>query len=179
MNVLFRIVFVAVLATLAFAVTFAQDRVQILAGGVISEIKNPLEVIQNSRTLSIDGKINIINRSGFTFGPAFNFQRAYDVEVFPDSMIYPNGIYRDVDTYFGGVELAKKAGPFKFGGGFFLGTRKLHMDMPRELVRKYRGFVEIASGHFVVRPFFAEAEAAGGFNINRIQRYGAAAGVRF
>lgn len=167
-----------ILITIACA-TFAQDRLQVLVGFANSEIKNPVEAIQNARTLTVDAKINVINKSGFTFGPAFNYVRQYDVEVFMDSATYPGGIYRDVDTYFGGVELAKKAGPLKFGGGFFLGTRQAHADMERQLVRKYRGFVEIASGHFVIRPFFAEAEATGGFNTNRIHRYGAGGGIRF
>jgi hypothetical protein len=170
-------IFLALIATVGVAQE--KDRVQVLVGFANSEIKNPIEAIQNSRTLTVDGKINVVNKSGFTFGPAFSYMRQYDVEVFMDSEIYPNGIYRDVDTYFGGVELAKKAGPLKFGGGFFLGTRKAHMDIDRELVRKYRGFVEIASGHFVIRPFFAEAEVTGGFNANRIHRYGAAGGFRF
>lgn len=179
MKIVARIAFVTTLSLLIVAAASAQDRVQILAGYVNSEIKNPVEAIQNARTLSIDAKINIINKSGFTFGPVFNYQRHYDVEVFMDSEIYPNGIYRDVDTYFGGVELAKKIGPLKLGGGFFLGTRKLHMDTERELVRKYRGFVELASGHFVIRPFFVETEVSGGFNANRANKYGAAAGIRF
>jgi|SRR5262245_13736491 len=152
----------------------SKDHVQVLVGFVNSEIKNPVEAIQNSRTLSVDGKINVLNKSGFTVGTAFNFQRAYDVEVVMDSAIYPNGIYRDVDTYFGGVELAKKLGALRLGGGFFLGTRQIHMDADRQLVRKYRAFVELASGHFVVRPFFAEAEVSGGLNANRITKYGAA-----
>src|SRR5262245_48749042 len=174
-----RIAGIAAVMVATIIAASAQDRIQILVGGVISEIKNPFEIVRNSRTLNIDGKVNVIDKSGWTFGPAFNFQRAYDVEVVPDSEIYPHGIYRDVNTCFGGVEVAKKAGPFKFGGGFFLGRRRLMEGMDYQLVRKYRGFVEIASGHFVVRPFFAEAEVSGGFNANRIHRYGAAGGLRF
>lgn len=170
---------VVILAGVALGQEKSKDTVQVLAGYVNSEIKNPVEAIQNARTLSVDGKVNVVNRSGWTFGPAFNYQRAYDVEVVMDSEVYPNGIYRDVSTYFGGVELAKKAGPFRFGGGFFLGTRRIHEDAPRELVRKYRGFFEIVSGHFVLRPFFAEIEATGGFNANRSHKYGAGTGVRF
>lgn len=169
--------------TLLFAVpALGQEKkghVQILVGYLNSEIKNPIEAVQNVRTLSIDGKINLINRSGFTFGPAFNYQRQYDVEVVMDSAIYPNGIYRDIDTYFGGVELAKKAGPFRFGGGFFLGARKDFLTMEYGRVRKYRGFVDLPLGPFVIRPFVVETEVAGGFNANRITRYGAGAGFRF
>src|SRR5262245_13441583 len=67
-------------------------RVQILVGGVVSEIKNPLEIVHNSTTLNFDGKVNVINKGGWTFGPAFNFQRAYHVEIIPEGLIYADGV---------------------------------------------------------------------------------------
>jgi hypothetical protein len=165
---------------LAFSVVASAQSVQVLAGGAISELKNPVEQIRNSPTLSVDAKYNIINKkSGWTFGPAFNFTKTYNVEVIPN---YFNGmtmvdIYRNVNTYFGGVEVAKKAGPFRLGGGFYLGARKLHEDFDYQLVRKYRAFFEVPAGHFVFRPFYAEAEASGGFNQNRANRFGASVGI--
>lgn len=160
---------------------FAQERVQITGGYAVSEInKNILNEIENKRTLSINGKVNLLNQdSGWTFGPVFNFQQSYNEEVFEESPIYPDGIYRDVKTYYGGFELAKKAKSFRFGGGFFLGTRQPHETLDRVLVRKYRGFVDIKAKYLVFRPFFAEIEASGGFNNNKRNRYGAELGVVF
>src|SRR6266545_8420755 len=115
-------------------VTHAQS-VQVLVGGAISELKNPVEQIRNKPTISVDAKYNIVDKSGWKFGPAFNFQKTYNVELFEG--LYPDEVYRNPNAYFGGVELAKKAGPFRFGGGFFLGARKLHESFNYQLIRKY------------------------------------------
>jgi len=157
-----------ILAVLTVVVS-AQDkvyRVQVLGGYINEELKDPVAILidQNNSVISIDGKVNVLNSKRWTFGPAFNFQRNL------------TGVNEDVNSYFGGGELAANVGPFAVGGGFFLGTRKVNLASDYSLVRKYRGFLEFHLGNFVARPLFVEAEATGGFNSLRTHKYGAAAG---
>jgi hypothetical protein len=158
-----------VILTATIAAQDAPYRVQLLGGYINEELKDPLSVLvdQNNSVISFDGKVNVLNHRRWTFGPAFNFQRNL------------TGVNEDVNSYFGGGELAYNVGPFAAGGGFFLGTREIDPTVGYRLIRKYRGFIEFNLGNFVARPLFVEAEATGGFNSLRTHKYGAAAGFRF
>jgi hypothetical protein len=168
MRVVFYVLTILVILTATVAAQDAPYRVQVLGGYVNQELKSPVDIlVENNSVLNIDGKVNVLNNKRWTFGPAFNFQRNLD------------GVDEDVNSYFGGGELAFNVGPFAAGGGFFLGTRKTTIDLDYKLVRKYRGFLEFKLGNFVARPLFVETEVKGGLNQYRSHQFGAAAGFQF
>lgn len=177
-----KIIFTLIITILPFLSVSAQEsekRVSANAGIAISEIGDLAKSFENSRTFVFGAKVNVLpTSSGWTLSPTYDGQITYNTEVL-SGMAYPDGLYRDVITHFGGIEIAKKASYLRIGGGFFLGTRKSHPDLDRVLVRKYKAFVDVDAGYFIFRPFFAELEAQGRFDLmnltspNRSTRYGA------
>lgn len=154
-----------------FTIGLSQDRVQGTVTIAVNELNSEsFNNIQNKRTLDAGVRVNVLpTESKWVFGPAFSYQRQYGVKVIAPNLEYPMGLERDVDYYYGGVELARKAGKFRFGGGFYLGTTQLHEDMNYKLVRKYRGFADVKlTDNIGLRLFQAELQASGSFNINNL-----------
>jgi hypothetical protein len=178
---------------LAFvASTFAQDKVKIAVGYVGNEFKfDPNEVAEylNGLWLDVDGRI--VAKDGFRLGGVFNLQRTFDVTQL-DPMTYPvppamvvatgtmfNVVKRDTDTLSFGPRLSYKAGPVEPFATALFGFRNPTDVATRHFVRRYQAGVDIALGHFFVRPFFIEYEFVQGFAGPSTHKYGAGAGFRF
>lgn len=82
----------------------------------------------------------------FKLGPvrgsfAYNFERRYDVEVYPSYFDGMNvvDLYRNVNTHYVGTQAGFNLGyavePFI---GYFVGTNKIHQDANRQVVSKVR-----------------------------------------
>src|SRR5262245_12226539 len=156
------------------------DRLKITASYLNTEFHlNPLESLEYLKGVSIDADGRIFSKGGFRLGGVFSYQKAFDQEVFSNYLGTGVNIYRDVNTYAIGVQLSKKAGPVEPFGAFLLGFRKMHESLEYQVVRKYRAGVDVGLGHFVIRPFFVEFEAVGGFATGTTHKYGAGAGFRF
>lgn len=146
--------------TLLPLVSFSQDydkkKVQLLVGVAVTEITR--EQLQNITTATFDGKYHVYNKSGLTISPSFSFSRTSYEIVLPH---YDQGMHnyidikRDVNRYFVGAEVAKQFRIFVLGGGFFLGTTKLHEDFDYQYLRKIRVFAELLpfgrDSHLVIR----------------------------
>jgi len=186
-----------IILTLTFLVafvasTFAQDKVKIAVGYVGNEFKfDPNEAAEylNGLWLDVDGKI--VSKGGFRIGGVFNLQRTFDVTML-DPMTYPkdplppvatavgfNVVKRDTDTYSFGPRLSYKAGPVEPFATALFGFRNPTDVATRHFVRRYQAGVDIALGHFFVRPFFIEYEFLARFAGPSTHKYGAGAGFRF
>ena len=166
-----KLFFTFVFALMISTIGIAQDRVQGTVTIAVNELNSQsFDNLQNKRTIDAGVRVNLLPiESKWVFGPAFSYQRQYGVQVIAPNAEYPMGVERDVDYYYGGAELARKIGKFRLGGGFYLGTTKLHEDMDYKLVRKYRGFADVKLTEYIgLRLFQAELQASGSFNFNNL-----------
>jgi hypothetical protein len=187
-NLFFTLTFLVLFATIGLA----QDKIKVSVGYVGNEFKfDPNEVAEylNGLWLDVDGKI--VSKNGFRLGGVFNFQRTFDVtmidpEAYPIDPLPPvatavgfNVVKRDTDTYSFGPRLSYKAGPVEPFVTALFGFRNPTDVATRHFVRRYQAGVDLALGHFFVRPFFLEYEFVQGFAGPSTHKYGAGAGFRF
>lgn len=189
-----KLLFIFTFLVAIVASTFAQDKVKLAVGYAGNEFKfDPNETAEylNGLWLDVDGKI--VSKGNFRIGGVFNFQRTFDVTQL-DPMNYPvdplpsvatgiatgfNVVRRDTNTYSFGPRLSYKAGPVEPFVTALFGFRNPTDVTTRRRSRRYQAGVDIALGHFFVRPFFLESEFVQGFAGPSTHKYGAGAGFKF